>query len=215
MMGPSGLLEASPFMLGRARGRIAGALLRSLDWLAERAAGVAGYPPKNYFNLLLQNARMEGFLVFHYAQEFPQAIADMSKWLAEGRIINKIDLAEGLENAPKTIIRLFTGANFGKQLLKLEIRSSNRGNHAATMMGPSGLLEASPFMLGRARGRIAGALLRSLDWLAERSDCVGSQVVRRLAHRAHRRRDFWRYPACGLVGNAPIVHTGHGALQTV
>jgi hypothetical protein len=62
---------------------------------------------------------MEGFLVFHYAQKFPQAIADMSKWLAEGRIINKIDLAEGLENAPKTIIRLFTGANFGKQLLKL------------------------------------------------------------------------------------------------
>jgi NADPH-dependent curcumin reductase len=62
---------------------------------------------------------MEGFLVFHYAQKFPQAIADMSKWLAEGRIINKIDLVEGLENAPKTIIRLFTGANFGKQLLKL------------------------------------------------------------------------------------------------
>ena len=83
------------------------------------AAGVGGYPPKNYFNLLFQNARMEGFLVFHYAQKFPQAIADMSKWLAEGRIINKIDLAEGLENAPKTIIRLFTGANFGKQLLKL------------------------------------------------------------------------------------------------
>ena len=62
---------------------------------------------------------MEGFLVFHYAQKFPQAIADLSKWLAEGRIINKIDLAEGLENAPKTIICLFTGANFGKQLLKL------------------------------------------------------------------------------------------------
>ena len=39
-------------------------------------------------------------------------------------------------------------------------------------------------------------------------------MVRRVAHRAHRRRDFWRYPACGLVGNAPIVHTGHGALQT-
>jgi NADPH-dependent curcumin reductase len=62
---------------------------------------------------------MEGFLVFHYAQKFPQAIADMSKWLAEGKMINKIDLAEGLENVPKTIIRLFTGANFGKQLLKL------------------------------------------------------------------------------------------------
>ena len=43
----------------------------------------------------------------------------MSKWYAEGKIKNQLDLAQGLENAPKTIIRLFTGANFGKQLLKL------------------------------------------------------------------------------------------------
>jgi len=83
------------------------------------AAGIAAHPPKNYFNLLFQNARMEGFLVFHFSEKFPQAIADMSKWLAEGKIVNKIDLAEGLENAPKTIIRLFTGANFGKQLLRI------------------------------------------------------------------------------------------------
>jgi NADPH-dependent curcumin reductase len=83
------------------------------------AEGVAAHPPKNYFQLIFHGARMEGFLVFHYASKYPEAIAEMSKWLAEGKIINKIDLAEGLENAPKTIIRLFTGANFGKQLLKL------------------------------------------------------------------------------------------------
>jgi NADPH-dependent curcumin reductase CurA len=83
------------------------------------AQGIAAHPPKNYFNLILHGARMEGFLVFHFAQHFPQAIADVSKWFAEGKLQNKIDLANGLENAPKTIIRLFTGANFGKQLLKL------------------------------------------------------------------------------------------------
>lgn len=82
-------------------------------------AGVASHPPKNYFNLILHGARMEGFLVFHFARQFPQAIADLAKWHAEGKIKNKIDLARGLENAPKTIIRLFTGANFGKQLLTL------------------------------------------------------------------------------------------------
>jgi NADPH-dependent curcumin reductase CurA len=43
----------------------------------------------------------------------------MSKWYAEGKLKNQIDLQQGLENAPKTIIRLFTGANFGKQLLRL------------------------------------------------------------------------------------------------
>ena len=75
--------------------------------------------PKNYFNLIMQHARMEGFLVFHFMPRYSEAIAEMSKWYAEGKLKNEVDLQQGLENAPKTIIRLFTGANFGKQLLKL------------------------------------------------------------------------------------------------
>jgi len=75
--------------------------------------------PKNYFNLIMQHARMEGFLVFHFMPRYSEAIAEMSKWHAEGKLKNEVDLQQGLENAPKTIIRLFTGANFGKQLLKL------------------------------------------------------------------------------------------------
>ncbi|HYA35500.1 MAG TPA: NADP-dependent oxidoreductase [Candidatus Binataceae bacterium] len=81
--------------------------------------GVSMRGPKNYMNLVLRGARMEGFLVFQFASKNAQAIADLTKWHAEGKIINKIDLAHGLENCPKTIIRLFTGANFGKQLLKV------------------------------------------------------------------------------------------------
>ena len=83
------------------------------------AAGVAAHPPRNYFRLIFNGARMEGFLVFHFAQQYPQARAELARWLAEGKIKNQIDLQRGLENAPKTIIRLFTGANFGKQLLTL------------------------------------------------------------------------------------------------
>ena len=75
--------------------------------------------PKNYFNLIMQHARMEGFLVFHFLPRYSEAIAEMSKWYAAGKLKNQVDLQQGLENAPKTIIRLFTGANFGKQLLKL------------------------------------------------------------------------------------------------
>jgi NADPH-dependent curcumin reductase CurA len=81
--------------------------------------GVFGGGPKNYFNLIFHGARMEGFLVFHFLRQFPEAIADLTKWYAEGKLKNQVDLQQGLENAPKTIIRLFTGANFGKQLLKL------------------------------------------------------------------------------------------------
>ncbi len=75
--------------------------------------------PKNYFNLIMRGARMEGFLVFHFLQRYPEAITDMLKWYSQGKLKNQIDLQHGLENAPQTIIRLFTGANFGKQLLKL------------------------------------------------------------------------------------------------
>jgi NADPH-dependent curcumin reductase len=81
--------------------------------------GTFGAGPKNYFNLILRNARMEGFIVLKWAKRFPEAAAELAKWHAEGRIKNQIDVAHGLENAPKTIIRLFTGANLGKQLLKI------------------------------------------------------------------------------------------------
>jgi hypothetical protein len=81
--------------------------------------GVSAHPPRNYFNLTLHRARMEGFLVFQFAERYPEAIAELGKWHAEGRVKNKTDVAQGLENAPRTVIRLFTGANFGKQLLKL------------------------------------------------------------------------------------------------
>jgi NADPH-dependent curcumin reductase CurA len=81
--------------------------------------GVFGAGPKNYFNLIFHGARMEGFMVFHFLKHFPEATADLTKWYREGKVKNQVDLQHGLENAPKTIIRLFTGANFGKQLLKL------------------------------------------------------------------------------------------------
>jgi NADPH-dependent curcumin reductase CurA len=81
--------------------------------------GMIGAGPKNYFNLIPHAARMEGFIVFQFAKQYPQAIADLTQWHAEGKIKNQIDLAEGLERAPKTIIRLFTGGNLGKQMLHL------------------------------------------------------------------------------------------------
>ena len=81
--------------------------------------GMLGAGPKNYFNLIPHSARMEGFLVFQFAKQYPEAIADLTRWHGEGKIKNQIDLAEGLETAPKTIIRLFTGGNLGKQMLHL------------------------------------------------------------------------------------------------
>jgi NADPH-dependent curcumin reductase CurA len=81
--------------------------------------GMFGAGPKNYFKLILRGARMEGFIVLQFAKRFPDAVAELGKWHLEGRIKNQIDLAHGLEHAPQTLIRLFTGANLGKQLLQV------------------------------------------------------------------------------------------------
>ena len=81
--------------------------------------GMLGAGPRNYFNLIPHSARMEGFLVFQFAKQYPQAIADLSQWHTEGKIKNQIDLVEGLESAPKAIVRLFTGGNLGKQMMHL------------------------------------------------------------------------------------------------
>ena len=75
--------------------------------------------PQNYFNIVFRRAKMEGFIVLDYADQFPVAAKRLSKWIADGKIKYKEDMQEGLENAPKTLMRLFEGANFGKQLLQV------------------------------------------------------------------------------------------------
>ena len=75
--------------------------------------------PANYFNLTARRARMEGFIILDYVPRFPEAIAALAQWQKEGKLVQKEDIAVGLENAPRTLMRLFTGENFGKQLLKI------------------------------------------------------------------------------------------------
>jgi hypothetical protein len=41
------------------------------------------------------------------------------QWESEGKIIYQEDIQEGIENAPETLLRLYTGKNKGKQLLKI------------------------------------------------------------------------------------------------
>jgi NADPH-dependent curcumin reductase CurA len=75
--------------------------------------------PSNYFQLVIRSGRMEGFVVINYLAQFPQAMARMHSWIEAGRLTWREDVAEGLDNAPKLLQGLFSGANFGKQLLKI------------------------------------------------------------------------------------------------
>jgi NADPH-dependent curcumin reductase CurA len=78
---------------------------------------VAG--PKNYLSLLVNRARMEGMVVFDYADRFPVAVAELASYLKDGRIKSREDVVQGLETFPEALIKLFTGGNFGKLVLQL------------------------------------------------------------------------------------------------
>jgi NADPH-dependent curcumin reductase CurA len=76
--------------------------------------------PKNYLSLLVNRARMEGIVVFDYADRYPVAIAEMAGHLKAGRMKSKEDVVDGgVQAFPATLTRLFTGENFGKLVLKV------------------------------------------------------------------------------------------------
>lgn len=75
--------------------------------------------PSNYFQLVHKRATMQGILSPDYKDRFPEAQAQIQKWLESGEFKYFEDIQEGFENAPATFRRLFSGKNIGKQLLKL------------------------------------------------------------------------------------------------
>lgn len=75
--------------------------------------------PSNYLSLLVNRARMEGFVVMDYAPHFAAAGKEMAGWLASGQLKSKEDIVEGLETFPETLMKLFKGENFGKLVLKV------------------------------------------------------------------------------------------------
>lgn len=77
------------------------------------------HAPRNLFQLIVRRARMEGFLLMDYSRRFGEAQRQLAAWLAQGTIRSKDDIQEGFENIPRTFLRLFSGANIGKQLLKI------------------------------------------------------------------------------------------------
>jgi len=75
--------------------------------------------PANYMALLVDRARMEGFLVFDFFSRYPEAIGDMAGWMAEGRLRSREDIVSGIETFPDALLRLFRGENFGKLMLEV------------------------------------------------------------------------------------------------
>ncbi len=76
--------------------------------------------PVNYMSLLVNRARMEGFVVFDYADRYAEAAVELGGWLREGRLRSREDVVRGgVDDFPDTLLRLFRGDNTGKLILQI------------------------------------------------------------------------------------------------
>ena len=75
--------------------------------------------PKMFRNILMKRLTVKGFLVSDYLDRYAESLESLSEWMAEGKIQYKVDIVEGIENAPSAVNKLFTGENNGKLVIKV------------------------------------------------------------------------------------------------
>lgn len=68
--------------------------------------------------LVKNSALMQGFIISNYADKFPEAMKQLSSWLAEGKLTYSETVVEGFENTPQAFLDLFEGKNEGKMIVK-------------------------------------------------------------------------------------------------
>lgn len=77
------------------------------------------YGYRSMRSILVNRIRMQGMIVFDWKDRYDEALADLASRVAAGKLRYKESIVEGLENAPRGLIELLAGKNFGKQLVKL------------------------------------------------------------------------------------------------
>src|SRR5450631_2612471 len=106
-------LEAAISAL-RPRGRAAICGMISIYNVTEATPG-----PRNMAMIIGKRLTLRGFLVFDHSDLRPQFEAEVGQWLAEGKIVWRETLVEGIDNAVNGFQDLMAGANTGKMLIRL------------------------------------------------------------------------------------------------
>jgi NADPH-dependent curcumin reductase CurA len=109
-------------------GRISDAVLRHINSRARivicGTASLSSWEPwpqgpRVERHLLVNRARMQGFLIFDYESRTDEAVPHLAQWVREGKLRYREDILDGLEQAPDAIAGLYRGDNMGKRLIRL------------------------------------------------------------------------------------------------
>jgi NADPH-dependent curcumin reductase CurA len=77
------------------------------------------YAIRNWRAVLVNRIRLQGMIVFDWKERYGEALGALAGYFGQGRLKYRESVVEGLENAPRGLIALLKGENFGKQLVKL------------------------------------------------------------------------------------------------
>ncbi|WP_029117256.1 NADP-dependent oxidoreductase [Mycobacterium sp. URHB0044] len=84
---------------------------------------VPGSGPANYMQLLVARASMTGFVIFDYAERYPEGVEQLAKWLETGELRSHESVEHGdIADFPETLLKLFRGENMGKLILAVNGR---------------------------------------------------------------------------------------------
>jgi NADPH-dependent curcumin reductase CurA len=109
-------------------GAIHDAVLRRINLHARIAiCGTASYAswdpwnegPRPERHLLVKRATMRGFLTTDFAPRYEEAAAALAGWIREGKLKYREDVLQGIESAPGSIEKLYSGENQGKLIIRL------------------------------------------------------------------------------------------------
>jgi NADPH-dependent curcumin reductase CurA len=68
--------------------------------------------------ILAKRLTFRGFIYLDYSSQVPEFLREMQIWLRDGRIKYREDITDGLQHAPRELIRLLKGENFGKKIIR-------------------------------------------------------------------------------------------------
>jgi NADPH-dependent curcumin reductase CurA len=77
------------------------------------------YRVRNWRAILVNRLRVQGMIVFDWKDRYGEALKALGGYFAEGKLNYRESVVHGLENAPRGLMDLLNGKNFGKQLVKL------------------------------------------------------------------------------------------------
>jgi NADPH-dependent curcumin reductase CurA len=90
-------------------------------------SGGRATPLHNIRYVMGKRARMEGFNTLDYWDQYAAAAAELARWVADGKLVHRAHVLDGLERAPEALVRLFSGDHLGK----LVVRVSGEGGETS------------------------------------------------------------------------------------